>query len=151
SPAAQHEADREPILRIRTGPGEFGVRLSSQHVQNWGAAFHGAPVLNDNAIRRRPRIISPGALICAEGPPAPPGSDGHAWEVELGGDFALATTGRATHGKVKLGRRAVVVVIAGAHDRPHRAGVEQTVANKPLVDIHPDHLAEYHVAVGGTA
>src|SRR5215475_13492277 len=79
------------------------------------------------------------------------GVDGHAWEAESGGDLALAATGRATHGKVKLGRRAIVVVIAGAHDRPHRAGVEQTFANKPLVDIHPDHLAEYHMAVGGTA
>src|SRR5229473_2555225 len=61
-----------------------------------------------------------------------------------------AAAGRAAHGEAQLRRCAVVVVIAGAHDRPHRTGVEQAVPNEPLVDIDPDHLAEYHMAVGGT-
>src|SRR5260370_663130 len=62
---------------------------------------------------------------------------------------ALAAAGRAAHGEAQLRRRAVVVVMAGAHDRPHGTGADQAVANEPLVDIAPDHLAELYMAVGG--
>src|SRR5216683_5578241 len=58
-----------------------------------------------------------------------------------------AAAGRAAHGEAQFRRRAVVVVVAGAHDWPHGAGVEQAVTDEPLVDIDSDHLAEYHVAV----
>src|SRR5262249_5853266 len=35
--AAQYEADREPIFRMRSGTGKFAGQLLSQHVQIWGS------------------------------------------------------------------------------------------------------------------
>src|SRR5258705_4595862 len=116
---------------------------------------------NDNAIRAPPGIISPRALIGRRRPqpqPDPPALTSKAGETPApraegrgGGSALAAAAGRTAHGEAQLRRRAVVVMIAGAHDRPHRTGVEQAVANELVVDIHPDPLAEHHMAVGGTA
>src|SRR6266487_4413764 len=40
-----------------------------------------------------------------------------------------------------------VLVIAAARDRLHGGGIEQTVADEAIVDVHADHLSEHHVAV----
>src|SRR5258707_11190592 len=62
-----------------------------------------------------------------------------------------SATGRAAHGEAQLRRGAIIVVVAGTHDRPHGTGVEQSVTNETLVDMDSDNLTEYHMAVGWTA
>ena len=61
---------------------------------------------------------------------------------------ASSAARRALHRKPRLRHHGIIVVVAGALDRPHRAGVEEAVLDEALVDIDADHLAEHHMAVG---
>jgi len=62
-------------------------------------------------------------------------------------------------GPASLGRRKEnlvsgrdeIVVIAGARDRAHRGGVQESVLNEAFVDVNANDLTEHHVALSRMA
>src|SRR3989304_3373058 len=62
------------------------------------------------------------------------------WFADLSGSGA-----RPSHRKHALDHGVLVVAAAG--DRLHRGGVEPTIDNEAVVDMHADHLAEHDMAV----